>query len=164
MSNPIRKVLQYIVKAFYLLRRSNTWSRCKKQSLICNSLSGKDRTTLTPNLKHYLFCYVCHFPLKRSILWVVAYISCMFVAFAHENGAFTFCCREFLFVCMLFGIGGLLLDSPLAFMSIEYVLLTSTFLHPFPLHIFSGCSCMRGALCMNVCLNNHFDWTPNLHS
>ncbi len=69
------------MKAFYLLRRSNTWSRCKKQSLICNSLSGKDRTTLTPNLKHYLFCYVCHFALKRSILWVVAYISCMFVAF-----------------------------------------------------------------------------------
>jgi len=62
------------VKAFHLVRRSNAWSRCKKQSLICNSLSGKDRTTLTPNLKHYLFCYVCHFALKRSTLRGCVYL------------------------------------------------------------------------------------------
>jgi len=86
-----------------------------------------------------------------------AAFSCMFVAFAHENAAFTFCCRELLFVCMLFGIGGLLLDFPLAFMSIEYVLLTSTFLHTFPLHNFFWLLLFEGALCMNVCLNNHFD-------
>ncbi len=135
------------MKAFYLVRRSNTWSRCKKQSPLCNSLSGKERTTLTPNLEQYLFCYVCHFALKRSTLGGCVYLLHV-CCFCSWKCCFTFCCRELLFVSMLFGIGGLLLDFPLAFMPIEYMLLTSTFLHTFSLHIFYGCSCTRG----------HFAW------
>ncbi len=157
------------MKAFYLIRRSNTWSRCKKQSLICNSLSGKDRTSLTPNLKHYIFCHVCHFALKRSTLGGCVYLlhECHFLLM--KVLLLLFVCRELLFVCMLFGIGGLLLDFPLAFMSIEYMLLTSTFLHTFPLHIFSGCSCMRGHFAWmyvstttliepQICIHNKFSW------